>query len=217
MAWSSQKYPGHHHLNSPVLRYVTLCSCYVNVISVLLLWCVFICYVRIRYFSLCLLFYVIRLFPILFVLFPMITAWDINKKQVKQCPVSTIMQRFSFYFRSDMSVSRENIAISGGRIGVTAHIWSWYPLSWLKANTFTRAHNMPGPELTEAKPGLHSIYEYLRDLFTSPVYFRLPFPAGLHTEMCGNLSVALKCQLWLLQLALCLRIQFVFKYTSCGK
>jgi len=60
---------------------------------------------------------------------------------------------------------------------------------------YTNAHIVRGPELAEASPGLHSLYEYLRDTFTSPVYFHVPLPGGLLTEIRENLSVALKCQL----------------------
>jgi len=74
-----------------------------------------------------------------------------------------------------VSVSRENIVMSGGRIGVQAHVWLWYSLSWLNVNMHTKhtmclALNWQWPAL--AFTPYANIYEtHLPHLSTSMCYF----------------------------------------------
>jgi hypothetical protein len=171
------------------------------------------------YVSLCyvMLYYVICLFPILFVLFP----W----------------QRRGTYITYSHNSSLFRISCSGSHSTSEAICQcksrKYCNLGWQdRSNGSCLAmiflvliackHDHKSTQcawswISRGQPSFPSIYEYLRDAFTSPVYFRVPLRGGLRTEMCENLSVALKFHLWLLQIALCLRIQFVFKYACSGK
>ena len=98
--------------------------CYVN-ITVLLCYVV-TCYVRIHYVTLCLLRYVM-----LYVYFLSCSFFSLDNGVGYKQEDRTTVPFFDYHAavvillaKRSVSVSRENIVMSGGRIGVQAHVWS---------------------------------------------------------------------------------------------
>ena len=139
--------------------------------------CFMLCCVRIRYVTLCLLRCIM-----LYIYFLSCSFFSLDNGVRYKQEDRTTVPCFDYHAavvillpKRSVSLSRENILMAGGRIGVHAHVWSWYSLSWLNANMYTKAHNVLDSELAEASPGLTpcaNIYEtYLPHRSTSVCHF----------------------------------------------